>query len=120
MYSIRQAIPRPLAILVVVALLCGAGVTHALLSQPSTVRALVLNDLGGSATLIADLQAQGWNVDAASTFDLSNGGDTPYESYDVVWLPAGANHGALWRLVRDGSPLDQHVHEGGNLVIWGL
>ena len=55
----------------IAAMLCGVRVTQALLSQPATTRVLVLNDLGTSEDVVAEMQAYGWDVTTADLYQLA-------------------------------------------------
>lgn len=91
-------------------------------AQAPGPQALVLNDLGPYAGIVAKMQGFDWNVTTVSMLELEllAGSVGGLSDYNVVWIPAQTDYPALHLLVQDGGPLGGFLQTGGVVVIMGL
>jgi hypothetical protein len=81
--------------------------------DPGPVKALVPTDFGDVTDIVATMEAQGWNVTAASFLDLEE--DDALAQYDVVWISAQTDSAVLHSLV--DTVLDLFAKKGGVVVV---
>lgn len=99
-----------------VAVLCGLALTTGVAQESTSVRALVLTDLGDASAVSAMMQSAGWAVTTSESLEIDTSNLS--SQFDVVWIPAENNSGQLYSIV-DGD-LMVFALDGGVVVVTGV